>query len=216
VATAKMHVQPQRGRRAAQPGPEVLLRLLQAERSEDVLPLLLEEIVALGYPRAAVLGVNFESGNVAFTAALNWSRQQTARFTTALWVSEHPVIGILTANRPAVLPSTNLHHRPVYLQPILFSNRNLCWEARRSRTGSCLAAENFRREKRVRLEDQVCSSCEMRGYAAVVVVELPRHNSEAKLLQLGSPTSAAPVCSKSSIITTACATWKLPLRRWAR
>ncbi len=194
MATAKMHVQPQRGRRATQPGSEAVLRLLQAERSHDVLPLLLEEVLALGYPRAALLGVNFDSGNVALTSALHWPRQQMARFTTALWVSEHPVISILNANRPAVLPRTSLHHRPVYLHPILFSNRDLCWEAGRPRTGSCLAADNFRREKRVRLEDQVCSTCEMRGYAAVVVVELPRHNSEAKLLQLGNLIRLANEC----------------------
>src|SRR5260370_18901984 len=189
-----MHVQPQRGRRATQPGSEAVLRLLHAERSHDVLPLLLEEVLALGYPRAALLGVNFDSGNVALTAALHWARQQMARFTTALWVAEHPVISILNANRPAVLPRTSLHHRPVYLHPILFSNRDLCWEAGRPRTGSCLAADNFRREKRVRLEDQVCSTCEMRGYAAVVVVELPRHNSEAKLLQLGNLIRLANQC----------------------
>jgi signal transduction histidine kinase len=186
VATAKMHFQPQRGPRANPPGRPAVLRLLQAERAEDVLPLLLEEIVAFGYPRAAVLGVNFDSGDVRLTAAVHWSQVQMARFTTALWVPEHPVIRILNANRPAVLPRTTLHHRPVYLHPILFSNRNVCWEAGRLRTGSCLAVENFRREKRVRPEDQVCSTCEMRGYAAVLAVELPRHNTEARLLQLGN------------------------------
>jgi hypothetical protein len=38
------------------------LRLLSAERSEEILPILLEEIVFLGFPRAFVLEVNFETG----------------------------------------------------------------------------------------------------------------------------------------------------------
>ena len=65
--------------------------------------------------------------------------------------------------------------RPIYIHPILYSNRNLCWEADRIRTSSCLAVQNSRREKRVRLEDQVCTTCEMRAYAAAVVVEPPKN-----------------------------------------
>lgn len=189
-----MHFQPLRGRRPASQGRNAVLRLLQAEGSEEILPLLLEEIIALGYPRAAVLHVNFDTGDVAPAAALNWSSQQMARFSTALWVSEHPLIGILDAGRPAVLPRTTFHHRPLYLHPILFSHRQPCWEAGRPRTGSCLAVENFRRSKRVRREDQVCSTCEMRAYAALVAVELPRHNAEASLARLGSLIRLANVC----------------------
>src|SRR5262249_5568125 len=61
------------------------------------------------------------------------------------------------------------------------------WEADRIRNGSCLAVENFRGEKRVRLEEQICSTCEMRSYAAAVVVELPRNytgKSTARLAEL--------------------------------
>jgi signal transduction histidine kinase len=181
-----MHFQPQRGRRATSERRGTVLRFLEVERSEEVFPLLLEEIIALGYPRAAVLSVNFETGEVVPSAALNWSQQRMAKFTTALWVANHPLIGILDAKRPAVLPRSIFHHRPVYLQPILFSDRNLCWEAGRPRAANCLAVENFHRRRRVRREDQLCSICEMRGYAALVVVELLRHNNEASLMQLGS------------------------------
>ncbi len=194
MATAKVHFQPPRSRRAASQARQGPLRLLQAERWEEIFPLLLEEIVALGYPRAAVLDVNFDSGDVAPTATLNWPQPQLAKFSTALWAAEHPLIGILDAQRPAVLPRTTFHHRPLYLHPIVFSHRNLCWEAGRPRSGSCLAVENFRRQKRVRREDQVCSLCEMRSYAALVVVELPRHNAEASLARLGSLIKLANGC----------------------
>ena len=41
-----------------------IMRLLQAERSEEIYPLLIEEIVKLGYPRASVLTADFD-GRVA-------------------------------------------------------------------------------------------------------------------------------------------------------
>jgi len=173
------------GRRASQQRRPAILRLLQAERSEEIFPLLLEEIIALGYPRAMVLDVNFDTGDVTPAAALKWPRQQMDKFVTALWMSDHPLAGVLNTARPAVLAKSAIHNRPLYIHPILYSNRNLCWEADRVRTASCLAVQNFRREKRIRLEDQVCPTCEMRAYSAVVAVELGKHNSEAALAELG-------------------------------
>jgi signal transduction histidine kinase len=91
---------------------------------------------------------------------------------------------VLNTARPGVLTRSSVHPKPIYIHPILYSNRNLCWEADRVRTASCLAVQNFRREKRIRLEDQVCSTCEMRAYSAVVVVELGKHSSESALAEL--------------------------------
>lgn len=186
LATAEMRFQSERlqGRRASQHRRPAILRLLEAERSEEIFPLLLEEIIALGYSRAMVLDVNFDSGDVTPAAALKWPRQQMDRFTTALWMSDNPLAGVLNTARPGVLTRSSVHPKPIYIHPILYSNRNLCWEADRVRTASCLAVQNFRREKRIRLEDQVCSTCEMRAYSAVVVVELGKHNSESALAEL--------------------------------
>src|SRR5579859_6223252 len=187
MATAEIRLQPERvnGRRAAQPRRPAVLRLLQAERSEEIFPLLLEEIIALGNPRALVVDVNFDSGEVTPAAALKWPRQQMEKFTTALWMSEHPLISVIHTARPQVLGKSAMYSRPLYVHPILYSNRNLCWEADRIRTGSCLAVQNFRRQKRIRLEDQVCSTCEMRAYAAAVVVELPKGHTEQGVAELG-------------------------------
>jgi signal transduction histidine kinase len=173
------------GRRAAQPRRPAVLRLLQAERSEEIFPLLLEEIIALGYPRALVMDVNLDSGEVTPAAAMKWPQAQLEKFSSALWMQDHPLVGVLHAARPEVLSKGALHSRPLYVHPILYSNRNLCWEADRIRTASCLAVQNFRREKRVRLEDQVCSTCEMRAYAAAVVVELPKGHTEQRVAELG-------------------------------
>ncbi|HVG90744.1 MAG TPA: ATP-binding protein, partial [Alphaproteobacteria bacterium] len=124
-------------------------------------------------------------GEVTPAAAMKWPQAQLEKFSTALWMQENPLVGVLHAARPEVLSKGALHSRPLYVHPILYSNRNLCWEADRIRTASCLAVQNFRREKRVRLEDQVCSTCEMRAYAAAVVVELPRGHTEQRVAELG-------------------------------
>src|SRR5690349_22305661 len=41
------------------------LRLLSAERSDEIYPLLLEEIVAAGYPHALIAEVNLDTGEIA-------------------------------------------------------------------------------------------------------------------------------------------------------
>jgi PAS domain-containing protein len=187
MATAAIRLQPARmnGRRTAQPRRPAVLRLFQAERSEEIFPLLLEEIIALGNPRALVVDVNLDSGEVTPAAALKWPRAQMEKFTSALWMQDHPLTTILHGARPEVLNKSSLHNRPIYVHPILYSNRNLCWEADRIRTSSCLAVQNSRREKRVRLEDQVCTTCEMRAYAAAVVVELPKSYTEEAVAEIG-------------------------------
>ena len=173
-----------KGRHTAQPRRPAVLRLFQAERSEEIFPLLLEEIIALGNPRALVVDVNLDSGEVTPAAALKWPRAQMDKFTSALWMQDHPLTGVLHAARPEVLSNSTLHNRPIYVHPILYSNRNLCWEADRIRTSSCLAVQNSRREKRIRLEDQVCTTCEMRAYAAAVVVELPKNHTKQTIAEL--------------------------------
>jgi signal transduction histidine kinase len=181
VATAKVHFQPQRRGYDLAQVRQASLRVFHAQRSDEVLPVLLEEIIGLGYARAAVLEAKLHGGELIPVASLNWPHPQLARFTTMLWVLENPLAGVLTSNRPAVLPRTQLHSRPLYLHPMLYSNPNQCWEAVEP-TG-CLAAQTFRQEKDVCVE-RVCRTCGMYGYAMMVVVELRRHNSEAEMASL--------------------------------
>ena len=186
MATAEIRLQSARmnGRRTPQPRRPAVLRLLQAERSEEIFPLLLEEIIALGNPRALVVDVNLDSGEITPAAALKWPRAQMEKFNSALWMQDHPITNVLQSLQPEVLEKSDLHNRPLYVHPILYSNRNLCWEADRIRTSSCLAVQNSQRERRVRLEDQVCSTCEMRAYAAVVIVELPKNHAPQAIVEL--------------------------------
>jgi PAS domain S-box-containing protein len=158
------------------------LRLLQAERSEDIFPILLEEIVKLGAPRAMVLQTDFETGEVAPVAEIKCTEQQLAAFRTSLYSGDHPLVQVFHSLQPAVLPKSEYIPRPVYVHPIMFRQAKPCWEAERERTPDCLAVSNFRAERRLELDQQVCPTCQMRAYAAIVVIELRKFPAPAKEL----------------------------------
>ena len=158
------------------------LRLLQAERSEDIFPILLEEIVKLGAPRAMVLQTDFETGEVAPVAEIKCTEQQLAAFRTSLYSGDHPLVQVFHSLQPAVLPKSEYIPRPVYVHPIMFRQAKPCWEAERERTPDCLAVSNFRAERRLELDQQVCRTCQMRAYAAIVVIELRKFPAPAKEL----------------------------------
>jgi len=149
------------------------LRLLQAERSEEVYPILLEAIVALGFERTFIVAVDFETGEVLPSASLNCSKNYLERFRSSLFSPENPVVDVLHSQRPSVVKDSSLHHRSLYCHPILYSNTTVCWEAERERRAECLAVDNSMRRRRMNLESQVCGTCNMRAYAALVAAELP-------------------------------------------
>ncbi|MFI5105846.1 MAG: hypothetical protein ACHP79_13055, partial [Terriglobales bacterium] len=72
MATAELRFQPEGvgGRRVKKPRRPAAMRLLDAESSDEIFSLLLEEIIALGYPRAMVLEADFRSGSVLPCATL--------------------------------------------------------------------------------------------------------------------------------------------------
>ncbi len=179
MATAKMQFLPQRRRREGAPSRETCLRLLQAERSEDVFPILLEEIVALGHPRAAVLET--ASGCAAPVVALNWGRQQLEKLTAALRAGEHPLLSAGDGNHGYGPARASVQNRQLYLYPMRLSSPSPCPEAGPARARDCLAAQNFRGAKGSRTQDQVCAVCTVRGHSATVAVELRRNHSEADL-----------------------------------
>ncbi|MGZ4834286.1 MAG: ATP-binding protein [Terriglobales bacterium] len=155
-------------------------RLLAAERADEIFPVLLEELVTLGFPRAASLTVDFESGVVRAGAALNCSSAVLQGLETSLWASENPLVSVLHSMKPAVLTNVN-GGSALYCHPLIYRNQNLCWEAERERRHDCLAVANFRHPHKLQLQEQVCSACDMRAYAAMVVVGLKSKTPERQL-----------------------------------
>lgn len=188
MASARTATQPAEHSRNSEPGAATLrgraaLRLLEAARSEEVLPILLEEILALGFPRALASEIDFETGEIKPVVALNCSKQFKQRFNTSLWARDNPLVGVLESLEPRLIPAPNAE---IYCYPLVYRNRTMCWEAEREGGTGCLAAENFRRLRKITSQEQVCATCDMRGYAAVVVLEVPGRRERAALAEARS------------------------------
>ncbi len=177
VAPAPSQAQAYSRRRAA-------LRLLNVERSEEIFPVLLEEIVALGFPRALVAEVDFETAELRAVAALNCPKNLQERFSLSLW-ADNAAVQTLHRMEPAYISYQKGGGRQLYSHPMVFSNRQLCWEAERDHRGDCLAVLNYARGRRLNLNEQICAACDMRSYAALTVVEVPAHGLEREKLELG-------------------------------
>src|SRR5690349_9023471 len=140
------------------------LRLMQAERSEEVYPILLEEIVKLGYERTFVLATDFETGEVVPTASVNCSAAYLQRFRSSLFAAGNRIVEILHSQKPETVTDSSLHHRSLYCHPIVFNSVRPCWEAQRERRStSCLAVDNAYLKRKLRIDQQVCSACHMRA-----------------------------------------------------
>src|SRR3954466_1705493 len=184
MATPELRLQrpePTKRRVASRRAPAAL-RLLQAERSEEVYPILLEEIVSLGFERTFIVAVDFETGEVLPSASLNCSKTYLERFRSSLFAADNPVVDVLHSQRASVVRNSSLHHRSLYCHPILYSNTTVCWESERERRAECLAVDNSQRRRKMSLESQVCGTCSMRAYAALVAVELPTKDTSDLVL----------------------------------
>ena len=160
------------------------LRLLGMERSEEIFPVLLEEIVALGHPRALVTRINFETSEITAVASLNCPKSLAQRFGSSLFAVETPQVRILQSQEPELVPGRGKRSSSLYFYPLIYRNRTPCWEADRARGRKCVAVENFHSRLRLQLQDQVCGICEMRAYAAMVITEVKPGASAAEISEL--------------------------------
>src|SRR6266704_3681457 len=165
-------------------GNSAALRLLSAERSEEIFPILLEEVVKIGFPRALVLEVDFESGEVKATASLNCDRNEVEKFRTSLWARDNPIMTVLQRLSPGVLPNSSGRGASFYAYPMIYRSRTRCWEAERERREDCLAVQNARLSRHLPLEGQVCSACGMRAYATLLLAQLGKDTPSSRLEQL--------------------------------
>ena len=159
------------------------LRLIAAERPEEIFPILLEEIVFLGFPRAAVLDLDFDTGEIKPVASLNFDSQFLAGMQTSLWASEDPLVSALLNLKTVLLPDGHMRSGALYVHPMIYRNQMRCWEAERERRSDCLAVQNADNKRRLQIQHQVCSACGMRSYISVVVGQLGRHTTENQLRQ---------------------------------
>jgi len=162
----------------------VALRLLAAERPEEILPVLLEDIVHLGFPRAFILNLDFETGEIRPTTSLNCDSLFLRKFHASLWATENPIVAALVNTKPVLVRPSSRKDVTVYTLPMLYRTRSRCWEAERDRRRECLAVQNFRSGRKFQVQEQTCAICNMRAYAMLVVVETGKRVSEKQLKTL--------------------------------
>ena len=161
------------------------LRLLAAERAEEIFPVLLEEIIALGFARAIMAEVDFETGELRPVASLNCPRSFQDKFRLSLW-ADNPVVRVLHSMEPAVIPNGKNPDKKLYVHPLVYSNKQPCWEAEREHRPDCLAVLNNARARRLHLNEQVCGVCDMRAFTALALVEVPARGMEREQTELAA------------------------------
>src|SRR6476469_4758446 len=144
------------------------LRLTAAERPEEILPILLEEIVHLGFPSAVALELDFDTGQIKPSASLNCSPEFLEQFNTSLWASENAFVSALLNLKSVLAPDGVIRNGALYAHPMIYRNSTRCWEAERERRNDCLAVQNAESSK-LQIQQQVCSACGMRSYVNVVI-----------------------------------------------
>src|SRR5581483_1576627 len=74
------------------PGESAALRVSATERPEEIIPILLEEIVELGFRGAVALELDFDTGQIKPSASMNCTADLLQQFHTSLWASENPYV----------------------------------------------------------------------------------------------------------------------------
>src|SRR4051812_48481026 len=158
------------------------LRLAAAERPEEILPILLEEVVHLGFPRALALELDFDTGQITPSASLNCSPEFLQQFSTSLWASENPSVSALLNLKSVLSPNGAGRSGALYAHPMIYRNSSRCWEAERESRNDCLAVQNAESSK-LQIQQQVCSACGMRSYVHVIIGQLGRSTGDTQLRQ---------------------------------
>src|SRR5205823_774149 len=114
------------------------MRFSSAEKSDEIFPILVEELVDMGFPRALVSLVDFESGEVRPAADLNCSRRIQKHFSATLWSADRPMIAALMAMKPEIIAGAT-PRQLFYAHPVVYRDARMCWEAQRERGRECLA-----------------------------------------------------------------------------
>jgi signal transduction histidine kinase len=162
------------------------LRLAAADRAEEIIPILLEEIVYIGFRSALALDLDFDTGQIKPSASLNCSAEFLKSFQISLWASENPYVSALLNRKPVLVSNRRNHNGAFYAQPMIYSHASPCWEAERERRADCLAVLNANSEGKLHIQQQVCSVCGMRSYVNVIAGQLGRRTGQAQLRQFRS------------------------------
>ncbi len=106
-------------------GESPALRISSAERPEEIIPILLEEIVNLGFRGAVALELDFDTSQIKPSASLNCTPEFLQQFHTSLWASENPYVTSLLNLKP-VLVRNGRRSGSLYAHPMIYRNPSPC------------------------------------------------------------------------------------------
>ncbi len=88
---------------------------------------------------------------------------------------ENPLVRVLHSQEPELVPGSGKRdRRSLLLSSDLSQQAPPAGKPNAPGTASCIAVENFHSRLKLQLQEQVCGICDMRAYAAMVVVEIAR------------------------------------------
>lgn len=165
-----------------------LLRLAEAGRPSEVMTALLESASAMGFPRGLVVELDLETLQFVPVAELHWPGQRLNAFRGSLTGKKHELASAFRSLKPLVLARSHLHDRPLYLHPLVFSAGNIGDQAEGS---CCFALRAAPAKKGLARQRQTCPSCGIRGYAFLLMIELPSADSRKPVKGLADLAQAA-------------------------
>lgn len=157
------------------------MRLLDAERPDEIYQALLAEILLLGFPKALLAAVDLETGSITPTVALKCSASYRRQFHGSLYAAEYPLTQAVFRMQPRVIGPGEVVPAALYCHPIRLEDKAPCPEAEHARGPVCLARKNFHGRAPLKLDQQACDTCGICNYVSLVVVELDRQVSAQDL-----------------------------------
>jgi len=169
----------------------VALRFIEAESPQDVFRVLLDAIVFLGFPGAALLEADLETKEVKASASVNCDSRFLERLRTSLESRYDPFVSALLNLKPALISDGTIRNTKFYACPVIYRSQAPCREAEQERRGDCLAALNAEPEQKLRTQQQMCAACGIRSYLGLVVGQVGRNLTRASLREFQELTERA-------------------------
>ena len=101
----------------------VSLRFIEAESPQDVFRVLLDAIVFLGFPRAALLEADLETNEVKASASVNCDSKFLERLRTSLEARDNPFVSALLNLKPALISDGTIRNIKFYVCPVIYRSQ---------------------------------------------------------------------------------------------
>jgi len=164
------------------PDQRVFVRLLSAERSEQIYSILIEEVIARGFLKAAIVELDFQTGALTVIDSQNYTDPELEKLQIGLRQEspkrqkpQEPASALLSP-LPAIIPTSSPQDDLICIHPMVFVADAACQQVTKQNEVQCLAFRN-QRNPQSRVQNQYCTACDMQGYSSQFVTHARRGTS---------------------------------------